>query len=183
MSDRGQQDNNQGEPAAPNLLRGQPGRRQSEDDAHNDQAPDTQTQLQDHHQQLQALLQMMEDHQQQMQQLQDQVQQQPRPSQQQQRRQTTVQAGPAPPPRQGIALGQPVAPNVLAQPAAPAAPVQPVAHIVPPPRILRERQLVRPDPFHPDHDPLEWLSHYGRIARGNNWVDAAKLDAVGAFMD
>ncbi|KAK3809199.1 MAG: hypothetical protein J3Q66DRAFT_287952, partial [Benniella sp.] len=43
--------------------------------------------------------------------------------------------------------------------------------------------IARPDPFHTDNDPLEWLSHYGRIARGNNWVDAAELDAVGAFMD
>ncbi|KAK3809200.1 MAG: hypothetical protein J3Q66DRAFT_353197 [Benniella sp.] len=86
---------------------------------------------------------------------------QPRPQHVQHRRGGVPQAAPVP---------VPVCQAVL--------PVDP-----PVTRYTRERQIARPDSLHPDNDPLEWLSHYGRIARGNNWIDAAKLDAVGAFME
>ncbi|KAF9176362.1 hypothetical protein BGZ50_000913, partial [Haplosporangium sp. Z 11] len=46
----------------------------------------------------------------------------------------------------------------------------------------KERVLATPRIFKPNDDPVAWLAHFETIARGNHWVGAAKLDALGVYL-
>ncbi|KAF9565619.1 hypothetical protein EC968_004051 [Mortierella alpina] len=51
------------------------------------------------------------------------------------------------------------------------------------PSYPRERAIARPSRFHPKDDPLDFLLQFERIARGNNWLDKAKLDTLGVYLE